>query len=155
MQPPEQTLLLQSVVMRRYDQSLLQVSALRSAITYIKSLQSLVADCDAGRLGEEVYSDSRRLDRVSSVTKEAKKGASRRTRERGRQKQVGKVTSEPPVNEISLHISLLDHSVTGALTDPVPSLPHQAHQPTQVLYILQLERDSNQDASYVCDYLRE
>lgn len=138
MQPPEQTLLLQSVVMRRYDQSLLQVSALRSAITYIKSLQSLVADCDAGRLGEEVYSDSRRLDKVSNVTKETKKGASRRTRGRGRQNQGGKVTPEPSVNEISLHISLLDHSVTG-VTGPLTAPPQTVHQPSQVLYILQLD----------------
>ena len=43
------------------------MSALRSAISYIKSLQSLVADCDAGKLGDEVYTDSRRLDSVTSL----------------------------------------------------------------------------------------
>ena len=126
------------------DQSVLQVSALRSAIAYIKSLQSLVADCDAGRLGEEVYSDSRRLDRVTRVTKGAKKGATRRQRGRGRQKQGGKVTPVPSVNEISLHISLLDPSVTGVTgpvtggTGEVTGPQHTLQQPSQVLYILQL-----------------
>ena len=85
-----------------------------------------------------MYSDSRRLDKVSNVTKETKKGASRRTRGRGRQNQGGKVTPEPSVNEISLHISLLDPSVTG-VTGPLTAPPQTVHQPSQVLYILQLD----------------
>ena len=44
----------------------MQVSALRTAISYIKSLQTLVADCDAGRLGEQVYSESRALDSLTN-----------------------------------------------------------------------------------------
>ena len=41
---------------------MLQVSALRSAIQYIKSLQSLVADCDAGTLDQDIYQTSAALD---------------------------------------------------------------------------------------------
>merc|ERR1712025_441896 len=39
-----------------------KVSSLRSAITYINCLQELLEDCDAGRVGEEVYRKSRVLD---------------------------------------------------------------------------------------------
>ena len=132
-----------------------QVSALRSAISYIKSLQSLVADCDAGKLGEEVYTDSRRLD---SVTREAQGETETRTQGRGRRgtrgAKKGPVSSQRQqrrpgkprqtqgargggVNEISLHISLLDPS-TGPAPPPLAVAPqHQA--PAQVLYILQLD----------------
>ena len=38
------------------------MSSLRSAITYINCLQELLEDCDAGRVGEEVYRKSSLLD---------------------------------------------------------------------------------------------
>ena len=125
--------------------TMLQVSALRSAISYIKSLQSLVADCDAGKLGDEVYTDSRRLDSVTMCTGESEpvraqaRGVTKKvkvTRQRQRPVQRARVNTEasgggPGVNEISLHISLLDPSTAPA---PVTVAPQ-----TQVLYILQLD----------------
>ena len=125
---------------------MLQVSALRSAISYIKSLQSLVADCDAGKLGEEVYTDSRRLDSVTMCTGESevrsqvrgvtkKRPASRQRQRPVQRARVNRNTEAsgggPGVNEISLHISLLDPSTAPA---PVTVAPQ-----TQVLYILQLD----------------
>ena len=111
--------------------TMLQVSALRSAISYIKSLQSLVADCDAGKLGQEVYTDSRRLDSVTMCTGESevrgeKRGVTKKrpaSRQRQRPVQRARVNTEasgggPGVNEISLHISLLDEIV--ALVESVP-----------------------------------
>ena len=125
--------------------TMLQVSALRSAISYIKSLQSLVADCDAGKLGEEVYTDSRRLDSVTSLGESEVRGQTRgvtkkrpASRQRQRPVQRARVNRNteasgggPGVNEISLHISLLDPSTSPA---PVTVAPQ-----TQVLYILQLD----------------
>ena len=126
---------------------MLQVSALRSAISYIKSLQSLVADCDAGKLGQEVYTDSRRLDSVTMCTGESEpvraqaRGVTKKvkvTRQRQRPVQRARVNRNteasgrgPGVNEISLHISLLDPSTAPA---PVTVAPQ-----TQILYILQLD----------------
>ena len=43
-------------------QQFFQVSSLRSAITYINCLKDLLQDCDAGRVGEEVYRNSVLLD---------------------------------------------------------------------------------------------
>ena len=125
--------------------SMLQVSALRSAISYIKSLQSLVADCDAGKLGDEVYTDSRRLDSVTSLGETEVRGQGRgvtkkrpASRQRQRPVQRARVNRNTQasgggagVNEISLHISLLDPSTAPA---PVTVAPQ-----TQVLYILQLD----------------
>ena len=125
--------------------SMLQVSALRSAISYIKSLQSLVADCDAGKLGDEVYTDSRRLDSVTSLGETEVRGQGRgvtkkrpASRQRQRPVQRARVNRNTQasaggagVNEISLHISLLDPSTSPA---PVTVAPQ-----TQVLYILQLD----------------
>jgi len=45
-----------------------KVSALRSAIHYIKSLQDLLADCDAGNLEEEVYRTSLAMDSAAAVS---------------------------------------------------------------------------------------
>ena len=39
------------------------MSSLRSAITYINCLQELLKDCDAGRVGEEIYRKSSLLDK--------------------------------------------------------------------------------------------
>jgi len=44
-----------------------KVSALRSAIHYIKSLQDLVADCDSGNLEEEVYRTSLAMDTAAAA----------------------------------------------------------------------------------------
>ena len=44
-----------------------KVSALRSAIHYIKSLQDLLADCDAGNLEEEVYRTSLAMDSAAAA----------------------------------------------------------------------------------------
>ena len=49
------------------------MSALRSAILYIRGLQALVADCDAGRLGDSVYRTSLALD--CSEEREAQRAA--------------------------------------------------------------------------------
>ena len=49
-----------------------QVSALRSAINYIKSLQDLLADCDAGNLEEEVYRTSLAMDSAAAAAVAAK-----------------------------------------------------------------------------------
>ena len=142
--------------------TMLQVSALRSAISYIKNLQSLVADCDAGKLGEEVYTDSRRLD---SVTSRDRGEAEVRGQGRGRRAQVTKRPASRQrqrpaqarqrtrhteisgggggVNEISLHISLLEPSPASVPPAPStvsghqPPAPAQGH--TQVLYILHLD----------------
>ena len=39
------------------------MSSLRSAITYINCLQELLKDCDAGRVGDEIYRKSSILDK--------------------------------------------------------------------------------------------
>jgi len=139
-----------------------KVSALRSAISYIKNLQSLVADCDAGKLGEEVYTDSRRLDSVTSrdrgETEVRGQGRGRRaqvtkrpaSRQRQRPAQARQRTRHTEisgggggVNEISLHISLLEPSPASVPPAPStvsghqPPAPAQGH--TQVLYILHLD----------------
>ena len=139
----------------------MQVSALRTAISYIKSLQTLVADCDAGRLGEQVYSESRALDSLTnqkpvsrSCDSQPGQSKARSRRTRGKRTPASKrqsLTNQKPVsrsreaviinqrpemqrglNEVSLHISLLDPSLGGeGGLQPQPQ--------TQVLYILQLE----------------
>ena len=147
------------------------MSALRSAIHYIKALQSLVAECDAGTLSQEIYSTSAALDTRDTRARDTK-GISkqRQTRRRPRQKisssSSSTSSSSPPsdkwthyspaqlrqrfcpqetgesqvggqvaVNEISLHISLLDSVPSAASTQP-PVTTTSNQQP--VLYILQL-----------------
>ena len=149
------------------------MSALRSAIHYIKALQSLVAECDAGTLSQEIYSTSAALDTRDTRARDTK-GISkqRQTRRRPRQKisssspSSSSSSSSPPsdkwthyspaqlrqrfcpqetgesqvggqgaVNEISLHISLLD-SVPSAASTQTPVTNTSNQQP--VLYILQL-----------------
>ena len=158
--------------------ALLQVSALRSAIHYIKALQSLVAECDAGTLSQEIYSTSAALDSRDTRARDIK-GISkqRQTRRRPIKKRGSPLSSSfpssssssPPsdkwthyspaqlrqrfcpqeaaesqvgaVNEISLHISLLDSVPSVASTQTqAPATSNQ--QP--VLYILQLEDKSVQ-----------
>ena len=146
------------------------MSALRSAIHYIKALQSLVAECDAGTLSQEIYSTSAALDTRDTRARDTK-GISkqRQTRRRPRQKissSSSSSSSSPPsdkwthyspaqlrqrfcpqetgesqvggqgaVNEISLHISLLD-SVPSVVSTQPPVTNTSNQQP--VLYILQL-----------------
>ena len=149
------------------------MSALRSAIHYIKALQSLVAECDAGTLSQEIYSTSAALDTRDTRARDTK-GISkqRQTRRRPRQKISSPSSSSPSssssppsdkwthyspaqlrqrfcpqetgesqvggqvaVNEISLHISLLDSVPSAASTQP-PVNTTSNQQP--VLYILQL-----------------
>ena len=157
---------------------MLQVSALRSAIHYIKALQSLVAECDAGTLSQEIYSTSAALDSRDTRARDIK-GISkqRQTRRRPIKKRGSPLSpsssssssssSSPPsdkwthyspaqlrqrfcpqeaaesqvgaVNEISLHISLLDSVPSVASTQP-PAPATSNQQP--VLYILQLEDKS-------------
>merc|ERR1712061_659793 len=50
-----------------------KVSALRSAIHYIKSLQDLLADCDSGNLEEEVYRTSLAMDTAAAAAASAAK----------------------------------------------------------------------------------
>ena len=152
-----------------------QVSALRSAILYIRGLQALVADCDAGRLEDSVYRTSRALDTSQSGQQEAarqqsagrkqQQGRKRGERKRAERKKQARLrgsegkwtnysqtflkqrfspgagagvaalpsppltppgpapTSPRDVNEISLHISLLDG----------PAAPPEG----QVIYIYQ------------------
>ena len=158
---------------------MLQVSALRSAIHYIKALQSLVAECDAGTLSQEIYSTSAALDSRDTRARDIKgisKQRQTRRRPRPRLQRPGpsspspsSSSSSPPsdkwthyspaqlrqrfcpqepaesqvgaVNEISLHISLLDSVPSVASTQtPAPATSNQ--QP--VLYILQLEDKSVQ-----------
>ena len=156
---------------------MLQVSALRSAIHYIKALQSLVAECDAGTLSQEIYSTSAALDSRDTRARDSKgisKQRQTRRRPRPRQQRPGpsspssspsssSSSSSPPsdkwthyspaqlrqrfcpqeaaesqvgaVNEISLHISLLDSVPSVASTQP-PAPATSNQQP--VLYILQL-----------------
>ena len=164
------------------------MSALRSAIHYIKALQSLVAECDAGTLSQEIYSTSAALDTRDTRARDTK-GISkqRQTRRRPIKKRPGpsspssssspspsssSSSSSPPsdkwthyspaqlrqrfcpqetgesqaggqvaVNEISLHISLLD-SVPSAASTQTPVTNTSNQQP--VLYILQLEDKSVQ-----------
>ena len=153
--------------------ALLQVSALRSAIHYIKALQSLVAECDAGTLSQEIYSTSAALDSRDTRARDIKgisKQRQTRRRPRPRLQRPGpsspsssSSSSSPPsdkwthyspaqlrqrfcpqeaaesqvgaVNEISLHISLLDSVPSAASTQP-PAPATSSQQP--VLYILQL-----------------
>ena len=154
------------------------MSALRSAIHYIKALQSLVAECDAGTLSQEIYSTSAALDTRDTRARDTK-GISkqRQTRRRPIKKRPGPSSSSPSsssssssssppsdkwthyspaqlrqrfcpqetgesqvggqgaVNEISLHISLLD-SVPSAASTQTPVTTTSNQQP--VLYILQL-----------------
>merc|ERR1712117_963040 len=63
---PNKELLIENTVAGEKDT---KVSALRSAIHYIKSLQSLVADCDAGNLDQEIYTTSAALDTAAAATK--------------------------------------------------------------------------------------
>ena len=153
---------------------MLQVSALRSAIHYIKALQSLVAECDAGTLSQEIYSTSAALDSrdTRAGARQPGQGAKQRqTRRRPRPRlqrpgpssPSSSSSSSPPsdkwthyspaqlrqrfcpqepaesqvgaVNEISLHISLLDSVPSAASTQP-PAPATSNQQP--VLYILQL-----------------
>ena len=160
------------------------MSALRSAIHYIKALQSLVAECDAGTLSQEIYSTSAALDTRDTRARDTK-GISkqRQTRRRPRSRKLissspsspsssSSSSSSPPsdkwthyspaqlrqrfcpqetgesqvggqgaVNEISLHISLLDSVPSAASTQP-PVTNTSNQQP--VLYILQLEDKSVQ-----------
>ena len=158
------------------------MSALRSAIHYIKALQSLVAECDAGTLSQEIYSTSAALDTRDTRARDTK-GISkqRQTRRRPRSRKLISSSSSssplsssssPPsdkwthyspaqlrqrfcpqetgesqvggqvaVNEISLHISLLD-SVPSAASTQTPVTTTSNQQP--VLYILQLEDKSVQ-----------
>ena len=150
------------------------MSALRSAIHYIKALQSLVAECDAGTLSQEIYSTSAALDTRDTRARDTK-GISkqRQTRRRPRQKISSPSSSSPSssssppsdkwthyspaqlrqrfcpqetgesqvggqvaVNEISLHISLLDSVPSAATTQQPPVTTTSNQQP--VLYILQL-----------------
>ena len=155
------------------------MSALRSAIHYIKALQSLVAECDAGTLSQEIYSTSAALDSRDTRARDIKgisKQRQTRRRPRPRQQRPGpsspsssssSSSSSPPsdkwthyspaqlrqrfcpqepaesqvgaVNEISLHISLLDSVPSVASTQP-PAPATSSQQP--VLYILQLEDKS-------------
>ena len=55
------------------DCRILQVTALRSAIHYIKSLQDLLADCDSGNLEEEVYRTSLAMDTAAAAAVTAAK----------------------------------------------------------------------------------
>ena len=157
-----------------------KVSALRSAIHYIKCLQSLVADCDAGNLDQDIYKTSAALDTAAAKNKVKsdkknnqktskkvtlkKKSCAKKTAGKDKwtnysqtflkkkfssnptspthQQQQSPPTvpsspsSLPPVspgsprdvNEVSLHISLLD-SVNY----------QQQQQPGQVLYIFQVD----------------
>ena len=159
------------------DCPILQVTALRSAIHYIKSLQDLLADCDSGNLEEEVYRTSLAMDTAAaaaaavSAAKSHNKSDKVKTKRPARKKKAVKrlsasnerwtnysqrflkqkfetentklcqdnlqapstPSSSPSasprdVNEISLHISLLD---SGNIQQNVDN--------GQLLYILQVE----------------
>ena len=145
---------------------------MRSAIHYIKSLQSLVADCDAGNLDQEIYTTSAALDTAAATkhksdnknNKSNKKTSNKKKSSNNKKmssassdkwtnysqtflkqrfssdsssssssssSDISSVTSSPPardVNEISLHISLLDNINTQQLSNT-----------GQVFYILQLD----------------
>ena len=158
-----------------FDCPVLQVSALRSAIHYIKSLQDLLADCDSGNLEEEVYRTSLAMDTAAAAAASAAKSQSKsdkvKTKRPPRKKksvkrlsasnerwtnysqrflkqkfqadntqlcqdnlQTPSIPSSSPsssprdVNEISLHISLLD---SGNLQQNVDN--------GQLLYIFQVD----------------
>ena len=158
------------------DCPILQVTALRSAIHYIKSLQDLLADCDSGNLEEEVYRTSLAMDTAAaaaavSAAKSHNKSDKVKTKRPAKKKKAVKrlsasnerwtnysqrflkqkfetentklgqdnlqtpstPSSSPSasprdVNEISLHISLLD---SGNLQQNVDN--------GQLLYIFQVE----------------
>ena len=159
------------------DCPVLQVTALRSAIHYIKSLQDLLADCDSGNLEEEVYRTSLAMDTAAAAAASAAKSQSKsdkvKTKRPPRKKrsvkrlsasnerwtnysqrflkqkfqadsdntqlcqdnlQTPSIPSSSPsssprdVNEISLHISLLD---SGNLQQNVDN--------GQLLYIFQVD----------------
>ena len=163
---PNKELLIENTVAGEKDT---KVSALRSAIHYIKSLQSLVADCDAGNLDQEIYTTSAALDTAAAATKhksdmknnkQNKKTSNKKKSSNSKKvspassdkwtnysqtflkqrfssdsssssSDISSVTSSPPardVNEISLHISLLDNVNTQQLSNT-----------GQVFYILQLD----------------
>ena len=60
-------LVVMMMMMMISDCRILQVTALRSAIHYIKSLQDLLADCDSGNLEEEVYRTSLAMDTAAAA----------------------------------------------------------------------------------------
>ena len=60
-------LVVKLIITMSSDCPVLQVSALRSAIHYIKSLQDLLADCDSGNLEEEVYRTSLAMDTAAAA----------------------------------------------------------------------------------------
>merc|ERR1712050_228549 len=66
-----------------------KVSSLRSAITYINCLQELLEDCDAGRVGEEVYRKSSLLD-----TKEKEEVKEKRNVKKKNIKPRGKISKK-------------------------------------------------------------
>ena len=170
-------LVVKLIITMSSDCPVLQVSALRSAIHYIKSLQDLLADCDSGNLEEEVYRTSLAMDTAAAAAASAAKSQSKsdkvKTKRPPRKKksvkrlsasnerwtnysqrflkqkfqadsdntqlcqdnlQTPSIPSSSPsssprdVNEISLHISLLD---SGNLQQNVDN--------GQLLYIFQVD----------------
>ena len=151
------------------------MTALRSAIHYIKSLQDLLADCDSGNLEEEVYRTSLAMDTAAAAAVTAAKSHNKsdkvKTKRPARKKKTVKrlsasnerwtnysqrflkqkfetdntklgqdnlqapstpssspSSSPRDVNEISLHISLLD---SGNIQQNVDN--------GQLLYIFQVD----------------
>ena len=70
------------------------MSSLRSAITYIKCLNDLLEDCDAGRVGEEVYKKSLLLDEREKQKMQAKTCEKKKFKTRNQANQRKKVLAK-------------------------------------------------------------
>jgi len=88
-----------------------KVSALRSAIQYIKSLQSLVADCDAGTLDQDIYQTSAALDTAAKAA--AAKVANSRSDNNDRNNKKNKSKRKSGANVRSRKCSSLSDRLTN------------------------------------------
>ena len=75
------------------------MSALRSAIQYIKSLQDLLADCDSGNLEEEVYRTSLAMDSAAAAAACAKSNRSDKVKTKRQTKKKKSVKRLTPSND--------------------------------------------------------
>merc|ERR1719233_1725482 len=115
-----------------------KVSSLRSAITYITCLKKLLEDCDAGKVGEEVYRKSYLLDnREKRKVEEDKRIEENKTRPKRNISKVKKIVDfsddflgqklilpDPRINYYFLNSVIHTNNALTYTTSPtIPSSP--------------------------------